>query len=104
MTPTPLMLLVWGVLLLSGLLPNRILAFRVPPTVAWTRSRRIIGVGAISVGAFWLTVDLALPLLFRSVNRAGTVADVIGWSSLVVATIVATFLITSIPRAPTVGR
>lgn len=99
MTPTPLILLVWGILLAIGILPNRILAFRVPATAVWRRARRVIGVAAILSTGFWLALDLTLPLLWPSTQFGGRLADAIGWASLLVAAVIATWLIVS--RRPT---
>lgn len=54
MTPVPLFLLVWGILLASGILPDDILGFPVPSTTAWRRARRIIATTATLSGGMWL--------------------------------------------------
>jgi hypothetical protein len=43
MTPFPLLLLLWGVAMWVGVLPNRIGIFRFNPTPLWTYARRTLG-------------------------------------------------------------
>lgn len=95
MTPTPLILFVWGILLTIGILPNNILGFRVPATAAWRRARQVVGVAAIVSTGFWLALDLTLPLLLPATQFGGRLADAIGWASLLVAAAIATWLIVS---------
>ena len=99
MTPTPLILFVWGILLASGILPNNIVGLRVPATTLWRRARRTIGVAAIVSSGFWLVLDLGLPLVLPRSNLGARLADVIGWCSLVVAVTMCVWLIVS--RRPT---
>ena len=85
MTPVPLILVVWGILLASGVLPNNILGWRVPPTAPWRRARIIIGVAAIVSGGFWVALDLILPLILTRAHMGARLADVAGWASVIVA-------------------
>ena len=105
MTPTPLILFVWGILLATRILPNNILGFRVPATEAWRRARQVIGLAAIVSTGFWLALDLTLPLLWPSTQFGGRLAVAIGWASLLVAAAIATWLIVSRrPSTTTVSR
>lgn len=47
MTPTPLILFVWGIAMVLGILPNRILWIALPATEFWSRTRRILGFAAL---------------------------------------------------------
>jgi len=84
-TPLPLILFFWGLLLASGLLPNRILGWRVPPTASWRRARLIIAAAAIVSGGFWLALDFALPLILPRAGTGARLADIVGWASVIVA-------------------
>jgi hypothetical protein len=84
-TPLPLILLVWGVLLVSGVLPNRIFAWRVPATAEWRRIRLTIAVAAIVSGGFWLALDLVLPMIVPRPQMGTRLADIIGGASVIVA-------------------
>lgn len=93
MTPFPLILLVWGILLASGVLPNRILVWRIPRTVPWRRTRFTLAVAAIATGGFWLALDLVLPLLLPRAHLGARLADIAGWAVFVVAVVICVRLI-----------
>jgi hypothetical protein len=78
MTPLPLILLAWGLLLGSGILPNNILGIRLPQTERWRRIRIAVSASAILCGAAWLALDVLLPLRFAQ-ETASHWADGVGW-------------------------
>ena len=96
-TPVPLILFVWGILLATGLLPSTILIWRVPPTAPWRRARLIVGVAAIVSGGFWLALDLVLPIILPRAGIAARLADIAGWTSVIVAAATCVRLIASRP-------
>ncbi|MEP6934883.1 MAG: hypothetical protein ABI988_13240 [Nitrospirota bacterium] len=102
MTPVPLILFVWGLLLASGVLPNNILGWRVPPTAPWRRARLTIAVAAIVSGGFWLALDLTLPLILPRDHVGARLADLTGGASVIVAVATCVRLIAS--RRPTRTR
>ena len=93
MTPFPLILLVWGILLASGVLPNRILAWRIPRTVPWRRIRFTVAVAAIASGGFWLALDLVLPIFLPRARLGAKLADIAGWAAVVLAGVICVRLI-----------
>jgi hypothetical protein len=100
-TPVPLILFLWGILLASGLLPNNILGWRVPRTAAWRRSRVTIAVAAIVSGGFWLALDLTLPLILPRAHIGARLAEIAGGASLIVAVATCVRLIASRQPTPT---
>jgi hypothetical protein len=98
MTPTPLVLFVWGIAMVLGILPNRILWIALPATEFWSRTRRILGFAAMLSCGLWLTLDLALPLVLPSRPSASRLADTLGWGLLLVAIAASAWLIFS-PRS-----
>lgn len=101
MTPVPLILFLWGFLLASGVLPNNILGWRVPPTASWRRATLTIAVAAIVSGGFWLALDLTLPLILPRADTGARLADMTGWASVIVAIAICVRLIASRRPAPT---
>jgi hypothetical protein len=85
MTPVPLILFAWGLLLASGVLPHNILGWRVPLTARWRGIRITIAVAAIVSGGFWLALDLILPLIVPRPQMGVRLADIIGGASVIVA-------------------
>jgi hypothetical protein len=83
-TPFPLLLLLWGVAMWFGLLPNRIVIFRFNPTPLLMYARRTLGLVAVVSGGLWLTLDIWLPA--RMTDRAG-------WGIVAAAGLVAAGLI-----------
>jgi hypothetical protein len=69
MTPFPLLLLLWGIAMWFGLLPNRIVVFRFNPTPLWTYARRALGLVAVCAGGLWLALDIWVPA--HMTDRAG---------------------------------
>jgi hypothetical protein len=101
LTPFPLVLFVWGLLLASGVLPNNILGWRVPPTAAWRRTRLTIAVAAILSGGLWLALDLTLPLILPRAHMGARLADIAGKASVIVAVATCVRLIASRRPPPT---
>jgi len=95
MTPTPLIVFVWGLAMVLGLLPNRILWVALPPTGFWSRTRRVLGSAAILSGGLWLALDLVLPALLQSRQSAVRLADTLGWCLLLLAAAASFWLIFS---------
>jgi hypothetical protein len=105
MTPTPLILFVWGIAMVLGILPNRILWIALPATEFWSRTRRILGFAALLSSGLWLTLDLALPAILHSRQSAGRLADAFGWCLLLLAVGASSWLIFSRrPTSTTPGR
>src|SRR5262249_46413305 len=102
MTPLPLILFLWGILLRIGVLPNRILAWRIPQTARWRGIRFTIAAAAIVSGGFWLVLDLMLPLLLPRAHLGTRLADIAGWAAVVVAIASCAWLIAS-PRSGGTG-
>jgi hypothetical protein len=94
-TPLPLILFVWGLVLASGVLPNNILGWRVPPTAQWRRIRLTVAVAAIVSGGFWLALDLTLPLILPREHMGTRLADIVGGASVIVAIVACVRLIAS---------
>ena len=84
MTPFPLLLLLWGVAMWFGILPNRIVVFRFNPTPLWMYARRIFGLVAVVSGGLWLALDIWLP---------AWMTDRAGWAIVTAAGLVAAALI-----------
>ena len=104
MTPLPLILFLWGSLLASGVLPNRILAWRIPQTARWRSIRLTIAVAAIVAGGFWLALDLMLPLLLPRAHLGARLADIAGSAAVIVAIASCVWLIAFPRTAPTETR
>src|SRR3954447_15962754 len=104
MTPFPLILLLWGILLGSGVLPNRILAWRIPQTARWRRVRFTVAVAAIASGGFWLALDLMLPFLLPRAHWGTRLADIAEWAAVIVAIASCVWLIASPRIGPTGNR
>src|ERR1700682_4154242 len=99
MTPTPLILFVWGIAMVLGVLPNRISWIALPATEFWSRTRRILGFAAMLSCGLWLTLDLVLPAILHSRQSAVRLADTLGWCLLLLAVGASLWLIFS--RRPT---
>jgi len=93
MTPTPLIVFVWGLAMVLGLLPNRILWVALPATEFWSRTRRVLGIAAILSGGLWLALDLVLPAILHSRQSAVRLADTFGWCLLLLAAAASFWLI-----------
>jgi hypothetical protein len=78
MTPFPLLLLLWGIATWFGLLPNRIVVYRLNPTPFWAYTRRVLGLVASAAGGLWLALDIWMP------NR---MTDPAGWAIVATAAI-----------------
>ena len=99
MTPVPLVLFVWGMAIVLGILPNRILWKALPATQFWNRARRVLGIAGVLAGGLWLALDMTLPVLLPSRQIGVRVADQIGWCALVIAFAIALWLLL-LQRAP----
>jgi hypothetical protein len=94
MTPIPLVLLVVSLPLALGVVPrNRLYGLRMPFTMAsdatWYRANRIFAIAAIAGCAFWLLLQVLVPLAFPSQPSAPRWADGLGWTALGVAILLA---------------
>ena len=88
MTPTPLIVFLWGIAMVLDLLPHRILWVVLPATDFWSRTRRTLGRAALLSGGVWLTLDLVLPVILRSRSAGGKLADTFGWCLLLFAVVI----------------
>jgi hypothetical protein len=100
MTPIPLLLFVWGLAMILGILPYRVLFIPVPKTPDWHRVRRILGCAAILSSGLWLILDWTLPLVMDSRQSAGERADAIGIGAVVLTGAVTLWILSRQPAAP----
>lgn len=94
MTPLPLILFFGALRWPLHLLPHRMAGTALPKTPAWYRAGRIVGIAAMLSSGVWLLLDVTLPRLMQR-QRAGHVADTIGWGCVLVAACVAVVVIRS---------
>jgi len=97
--PEPFILIVLSIPLILGLVPkNRFFGFSIPvftrsSDAIWYYANRVGGIAYVIAGAFWLTLEWWLPQAMSPRRSALRLADTIGWSSLVVAALVAFWLV-----------
>lgn len=99
MTPEPFILIVVSIPLMLGLVPrNRIYGLVIPvftmsSDAAWYHANRVAGLATVIACAFWLSLEWWLPQAMSPRRSALRLADAIGWGALVVAVLVALWLI-----------
>lgn len=99
MTPEPLIFIVFSLPLMLGLVPrNRFYGLVIPvftmsSDAVWYYANRVAGLATVIACAFWLSLEWWLPQAMSPRRSALRLADAIGWGSLVVAVLVALWLI-----------
>jgi hypothetical protein len=97
--PEPFILIVLSIPLILGLVPkNRFFGFSIPvftmsSDAIWYYANRVGGIAYVIAGTFWLALEWWLPQAMSPKRSALRLADTIGWSSLVVAALVAFWLV-----------
>jgi hypothetical protein len=97
--PEPFILIAVSIPLILGLVPkNRLFGFSIPvfttsSDAIWYYANRVGGIAYVIAGTLWLTLEWGLPQAMSPKRSALRLADTIGWSSVVVAAVVAFWLV-----------
>jgi uncharacterized membrane protein len=99
MTPEPFVFIVFSTPLILGLVPrNRFYGLVIPvfttsSDAIWYHANRVAGIATVIACGLWLSLEWWLPQAMSPRRSALRLADAIGWSSLVVAALVAFWLV-----------